>query len=72
MGPDISARRVSLSLGNPCSFPLTVGTDCSVKTKVQQRALAGVPARGVWDTLRRLVRGTTEPFLFIYLFILGC
>ncbi|KAG6331479.1 hypothetical protein ID866_7611 [Astraeus odoratus] len=33
-------------------YPLDV-----VKTKVQQRALAGTPPRGVWETLRRLVRG---------------
>ncbi|KAH7889406.1 hypothetical protein F5I97DRAFT_1801300 [Phlebopus sp. FC_14] len=33
-------------------YPLDV-----VKTKIQQRALAGTPPRGVWETLRRLVRG---------------
>jgi len=33
-------------------YPLDV-----VKTKVQQRALAGNPPRGVFETLRRLVRG---------------
>lgn len=31
-----------------------------VKTKVQQRALAGTPPKGVWETLRRLVRGTAD------------
>lgn len=30
----------------------------SVKTKVQQRALAGAPKRSLWVTLSRLVRGT--------------
>jgi solute carrier family 25 carnitine/acylcarnitine transporter 20/29 len=30
---------------------------CSVKTKVQQRALAGDRYRGVWETLHRLIRG---------------
>lgn len=29
-----------------------------MKTKVQQRALAGERYRGVWETLHRLVRGT--------------
>ena len=29
-----------------------------VKTKVQTRALAGERKRGVWETFRRLVRGT--------------
>ena len=29
-----------------------------VKTKVQQRALAGEPRKSVWVTFRRLVRGT--------------
>ncbi|KAF8557295.1 hypothetical protein OG21DRAFT_1601750 [Imleria badia] len=33
-------------------YPLDV-----VKTKIQQRALSGLPSRGVWVTLRRLVRG---------------
>lgn len=30
---------------------------CSVKTKVQQRALAGERYRGPLETMRRLVRG---------------
>ncbi|KAG6376483.1 mitochondrial carrier [Boletus reticuloceps] len=33
-------------------YPLDV-----VKTKIQQRALSGIPPRGVWETLHRLVRG---------------
>jgi solute carrier family 25 carnitine/acylcarnitine transporter 20/29 len=33
-----------------------------VKTKVQQRALAGTPPKGVWETLRRLVRGTADQY----------
>ena len=32
----------------------------SVKTKVQQRALAGEPYRGVSESLRRMIRGGTE------------
>jgi solute carrier family 25 carnitine/acylcarnitine transporter 20/29 len=32
---------------------------CSVKTKVQQRALAGEPYRGVLETFRRLIRGAS-------------
>jgi len=31
----------------------------SVKTKVQQRALAGERYRGVWETFHRLIRGST-------------
>jgi len=31
-----------------------------VKTKVQQRALAGTPPRGIRETFRRLVRGTAD------------
>ena len=34
-------------------YPLDV-----VKTKVQQRALAGIPPRGVIDTFKRMLRGS--------------
>ncbi|KAH7929725.1 hypothetical protein BV22DRAFT_1102220 [Leucogyrophana mollusca] len=44
------------SLAGVTSWALIYPLDV-VKTKVQQRALAGTPPRGVWDTLRRLVRG---------------
>jgi hypothetical protein len=30
----------------------------SVKTKVQQRALAGIPPRGIFETFRRMLRGS--------------
>lgn len=33
-----------------------------VKTKVQQRALAGVPYKGPLETLHRLIRGTRSSF----------
>ena len=36
-----------------------------VKTKVQQRALAGTPPRGVFETLHRLIRGMRQ-FLFLH------
>lgn len=38
-----------------------------MKTKVQQRALAGEPSKSVWETFRRLIRGTkaqNPPFFF--------
>ena len=38
----------------------------SVKTKVQQRALAGEPYRGVFESLRRMIRGRTEPHISKY------
>ncbi|KAF8682393.1 mitochondrial carrier family [Rhizoctonia solani] len=34
-------------------YPLDV-----VKTKIQQRALAGIPARGVFETFKRMLRGS--------------
>ncbi|KIJ16779.1 hypothetical protein PAXINDRAFT_168259 [Paxillus involutus ATCC 200175] len=45
------------SLAGVTSWALIYPLDV-VKTKVQQRALAGTPPRGVWETLRRLVRGS--------------
>lgn len=36
---------------------LSYRLNCSVKTKVQQRALAGEKYRGPLETLHRLVRG---------------
>ncbi|OAX36678.1 hypothetical protein K503DRAFT_857848 [Rhizopogon vinicolor AM-OR11-026] len=44
------------SLAGVSSWALIYPLDV-VKTKVQQRALAGTPPRGVWETFRRLVRG---------------
>ncbi|KAG1782635.1 hypothetical protein EV702DRAFT_1176841 [Suillus placidus] len=44
------------SLAGVSSWALIYPLDV-VKTKVQQRALAGTPPKGVWETLRRLVRG---------------
>ncbi|KAF9246160.1 hypothetical protein BU15DRAFT_84962 [Melanogaster broomeanus] len=44
------------SLAGVTSWALIYPLDV-VKTKVQQRALAGTPPRGVWETFRRLVRG---------------
>ncbi|KAF7294850.1 hypothetical protein MIND_01022900 [Mycena indigotica] len=44
------------SLSGVTSWALIYPLDV-VKTKVQQRALAGERYRGVWETLRRLVRG---------------
>ncbi|KAG1772809.1 hypothetical protein EDD22DRAFT_976463 [Suillus occidentalis] len=44
------------SLAGVTSWALIYPLDV-VKTKVQQRALAGTPPKGVWETLRRLVRG---------------
>ncbi|KAH7912210.1 hypothetical protein BJ138DRAFT_1083982 [Hygrophoropsis aurantiaca] len=44
------------SLAGVTSWALIYPVDV-VKTKVQQRALSGIPPRGVWDTLHRLVRG---------------
>ncbi|KAG8217858.1 mitochondrial carrier [Butyriboletus roseoflavus] len=44
------------SLAGVTSWALIYPLDV-VKTKVQQRALSGIPPRGVWETLRRLVRG---------------
>ena len=42
--------------------PLILTSTVRVKTKVQQRALAGTPPRGVWETFRRLVRGTADQY----------
>lgn len=47
------------SLAGVTSWALIYPLDV-VKTKVQQRALAGTPPKGVWETLRRLVRGTAD------------
>lgn len=47
------------SLAGVSSWALIYPLDV-VKTKVQQRALAGTPPKGVWETLRRLVRGTAD------------
>ncbi|KIJ69031.1 hypothetical protein HYDPIDRAFT_184954 [Hydnomerulius pinastri MD-312] len=44
------------SLAGVTSWALIYPLDV-VKTKIQQRALAGTPPRGVFETLRRLVRG---------------
>ena len=41
-----------------------------MKTKIQQRALAGTPPKGVRETFRRLVRGMTGYF-FVPLFCLN-
>ncbi|KAG1756637.1 uncharacterized protein EDB91DRAFT_1213345 [Suillus paluster] len=49
------------SLAGVSSWALIYPLDV-VKTKVQQRALAGTPPKGVWETLRRLVRGTTDHY----------
>ncbi|KAJ6496973.1 mitochondrial carrier [Mycena vitilis] len=54
------------SLSGVTSWALIYPLDV-VKTKVQQRALAGERYRGVWETLHRLVRGpdsnAPKPFL---------
>lgn len=42
-----------------------------VKTKIQQRALSGIPSRGVWETLRRLVRGMQELALMFRALLIG-
>lgn len=44
------------SLAGVTSWALIYPLDV-VKTKVQQRALAGVPPRGTWETFNRLLRG---------------
>jgi hypothetical protein len=49
------------SLAGVSSWALIYPLDV-VKTKVQQRALAGTPPKGVWETLRRLVRGTADQY----------
>ncbi|KAG1877971.1 hypothetical protein DFJ58DRAFT_712609 [Suillus subalutaceus] len=45
------------SLAGVSSWALIYPLDVLSKDQVQQRALAGTPPKGVWETLRRLVRG---------------
>jgi hypothetical protein len=60
MGIDISPWCVSPHLSLCHKTQNSIHSFIRVKTKVQQRALAGTPPKGVWETLRRLVRGTAD------------
>lgn len=67
VGTDLPTRRVSLSLS---LSPILMTSFSRVKTKIQQRALSGTPPRGVWETLRRLVRGTLDLFIMFHVLLI--
>jgi len=54
LGPNLPIGRVSI-FNLLSSFAIT--NIFSIKTKVQQRALAGEKYRTTWETLHRLIRG---------------
>lgn len=59
-----SIRWMCTSTSLLLSLPLIIVYDCNrVKTKVQQRALAGTPYKGPFETLHRLIRGMYTIFM---------
>jgi solute carrier family 25 carnitine/acylcarnitine transporter 20/29 len=58
LGTDLSIGRVSVTFLIPYIYIFT--NLSSVKTKVQQRALAGEKYRTTWETLHRLIRGSMQ------------
>ena len=58
MGSDLPTRRVSIRAHDIIQAFRSLTRPLSrVKTKVQQRALSGIPPRSMYETVRRLIRG---------------